>query len=300
MKKTLLPTFLAVAGIAFVGQFARAADYNPNDIILGFDATSGTGSDQNFLFNLGPAAPPTYSPTAGPAGVASSGYRDYSGASPLFVANINTPLTNIFGASWFSNANLFVGIAGVQNNDPFGSAVSGDPSRTLYLSNAETTFGTKATALSVISNSAMTADAGNIAAMGGIFALDTPYTGTNNDGAQVADSSANSWTSYQTYSPDGSTNTGSFGLTTGIQGHFGNGTVALDLQRILPTTTDANPSGDVRLGDYYGTFEVFSNGDVYYVPDIAAVPEPSPLALAVLGGIALVGLQIFRRRFRLS
>jgi len=124
MKSLTRHLLIATAGFTLAGATAVQADpfgAAPGDLILGVQATGGTGSTTNVLVNLGPA----------------HALRD--DPSPGALADIDDELTAAFGAAWSSRDDLFFGVFANRNNSPafgLGSAPpeNGDPSRTIYAS----------------------------------------------------------------------------------------------------------------------------------------------------------------------
>ena len=257
------------------GSSAMAAfTFTDGDLILGFQATSGMGSDKNVFFNLGSA----------------TGFRDNAGQGPL--GNIGGTLASVYGSNWYDRSDLFFGVVGNLNQNPtsgIGSRapVDGDPSRTFYLSAATTIPG--ATLLipgGTYSSSALGTAGNSVSSMEGIFPNLTELA----SGAAVLDQVAqpvewaNSWTNYNP-TPGAAFNT----FTGGIQQSFGKASdmTYADIQRVLATNTGADPTGIVGGGTYEGTISISNTGT------ISAIPEPSSSLLLLAAGAAF---SVRRRR----
>ncbi len=260
--------------MACATQAASAAfTYTNGDLILGFQATAGTGSTENVFFNLGSATP----------------YRDGSNPGGV-IGNINTTLSAVYGGGWYDRTDLYFGVIGnlsAKPNSGIGSAgaVSGDPSRTFYLSRAADTAGSASLIGAGTYASATLGTAGTT--LGGMETM-LPTLNTESDNAAILTQAtqptewANGWT---VRNP---TSGAAFGVFTGgIQQNFGKAgsSTFVDLQRVLSTNTGASPTGTVGGGTYETTFAIGSNGS------ISAIPEPSTTLLGALGVLAL-----FRRR----
>ena len=271
MKFSPKRLILAAAAMAYATQAASAAfTFTNGDLILGFQATAGTGSTQNVFYNLG-------SPIA---------YRDGTNPSGN-IGNINTTLTSVFGSNWYTRTDLYFGVIGNLNgnaNSGLGSkaAVDGDPSRTFYLSAAAATPGSASLYAANTFTSTQLGSAGTT--LGGMEANLPGFT-TEVDGAAILSQSTqpvewnNSWT-VRNPTPGAA-----FGVFTGgIQQNFGKAgtTTYVDLQRVLSTTTGASPTGVIGGGTYETTFSIGSDGS------IAAIPEPSTTLLSALGVLALL------------
>ena len=150
MKSLLRNLLLPVAGLALAATAATAAPWPPapGDLILGVQATGGTGSTTNVFFNLGPAHVLRDNPN--PAGT---------------LVNLDTELTAAFGAGWSARSDLYFGVFANRNNklptgiDP-GPTENGDPSATVYASKGTAVAGT-ATPWSGYSQSALASAANN-------------------------------------------------------------------------------------------------------------------------------------------
>ena len=271
MKFSPKRLIIAAAAMAFAIQSASAAfTFNNGDLIMGFQATGGTGSTKNVFFNLG-------SPIA---------YRDGTNPSGT-IGNISTTLTAVYGATWYNRSDLFFGVIGNLNQQPtsgIGSrtAVAGDPSRTFYVSSATATPGSGASYPANTYSSSSLGTAGNN--LSGLEANLPGFT-TEADSAAILDQTTqptqwnNGWTFWN---PTPGASFGTF--TGGIQQNFGQATPStyLDLQRVLATNTGANPVGLEGGGTYETTFAISNTGA------ITAVPEPSAALLCGLGALALL------------
>jgi hypothetical protein len=274
LKMKLIPKrlLLAAAAMACATQAASAAfTYTNGELILGFQASGGTGASENVFFNLGSAIP----------------YRD--GTNPGgAIGNISSTLSTVYGAGWYSRTDLYFGVIGNLNGSPntgpgSAGAVSGDPSRTFYLSSAAATPQSGLLVSGYAGASLGTAGT----TLGGMETM-LPTLNTTVDGAAILNQTtqpvewANGWTARN---PVGGAAFGVF--TGGIQQSFGQGGSAtyVDLQRVLSTNTGASPTGVVGGGTYETTFAIGSDGS------ISAIPEPSTTLLGALGVLAL-----FRRR----
>lgn len=267
--KSLL-TMLAVAGMTLFASRASATTYVAGDLLLGFRASGGQGSSENLIVNLGQA---------------DTVYRD-AVANLTNIVDIGTLLTSTYGAGWDTRSDLFWGIVGVRTASSVGSAVDGDPVRTNYLSAAQTGVnpGTQSsTAWDIAGSTSRAAVANAIVGLAGNYdAFSTAVTNT----AILPSGTGSTWTSNN----DGSS---SFTLAGTVEGNFGAGAsgTALDLYRILNTTSGASPTGTVGLGSYEGTFTISNSGVVGFA--VTAVPEPSR---ALLAGLGLAGIAFRRRR----
>lgn len=132
MKSLIRNFMLMTLGLSLGATAATGAPWPPakGDLLLGVQATGGTGATTNVFFNLGPATALRDNPN--PAGT---------------IVNLDVELTAAFGAGWAARTDLYFGVIGVlSKNPPFGlgsaAPVNGDPARTMYVSRGTTNAGT--------------------------------------------------------------------------------------------------------------------------------------------------------------
>ncbi len=265
MKPFLHKALLVGAGTALAAFPANAAFvFSNGDLILGFQATSGQGEFQNVFLNLG-------DPTA---------YRDGTNP-PAAIGNIGGVLSSVYGANWYDRSDLRFGVIGNYSHivPGFGAPgpVNGDPTATLYVSQPTVSIGAGAL-LSVGSSTALGNAGGRVTGLENILYT---YVGNPDDavvlGNTIPASWLNGWTGNNPASPEPS-----FGVFSNIEQTFGqSGDVTyVDLQRILATSTGADPSGTPLTGEYIITFGIDRNGN------ISAVPEPSTTLLVAAAALA--------------
>jgi len=241
--------------------------FNNGDLLLGVQATGGTGSNKNVFFNLG----------------SGTGFRDDANQGVL--GNIATDLVAAFGANWYERTDLHFGVIGNLSSAPTtglgaASPVNGDPSRTFYASRPTLEIGDSVAWTGF--NSSMLGTAGG--ALNGQETMVRTLTASGTGAATLDQNTSptewnNGWTAWN---PTPGTAYSIFG--GGIQNSFGQGgdAVLVDVQRILATTTGADPSGTPFVGSYETTIGIGSDGTIF------AVPEPSSAVLAGLAGLAFV------------
>jgi hypothetical protein len=269
----ILPTFL-------IGTSTAAFIFNDGDLILGFQASGGTGSGKNVFFNLGSAVT----------------LRD--GTSMGIKGNINSTLASAYGADWYTRTDVYFGVIA---NGSAGSAtdteypdyadpVFGDPNSTFYVSTPSTAAGTGTLySTQTYGNSDLTNAGNTLVNTESLLPTLTDLA----DGAAILDQSTDSqgwdlgWSKYNPF-VQGLQGAAFDSFSGGIQQNFGKGGNATfaDIQRVLATNTGANPTGVVGGGTYEGTLAVSSNGTV------TLIPEPSSAMIAVVS----IGSFILRRR----
>jgi hypothetical protein len=246
----------AVPLILVLPASAQTLTVAPGDLLMGFyEVTAeGTGVGSNtYVLNLG----------------AGSTWRENTTAT-VTVGNIKADLDDAFGTGWQENPLLRVGIVGVVGiTDP---VTVGDPSRTVYYSQAAAAFAAGATNPLVLSASQMGSASTQIKTFS--TATNGSATAINPAGTKIASSANNN---YASFLPPVATT--SFGISPSPNTSFGTGTIgsagsyqveaSLDVYRLLFTTSGADltaglSSGNAvaRNGQYIGTFTVDAAGNV--------------------------------------
>ena len=230
-NKTIGATF-----ITLTGTWPPA----PGDLVLGFQAEGGTGSNVNLFANLGPA----------------TDVRDSS--SPGTIAILNAELEATYGANWFTRTDLYFGVIGNFSNAPLtgpsaGGVTNGDPTRTLYVSRSTVSDGASLPFTINASGlgTAATIIQGQYNMMGGL-------TANGNEAATVSSAEpaqfANGWSAHNPFIAAGVQGAGYTVFAGGIQNTFGQGGPAkVDIQRILPNS---------GVGSYVATLTIDSGGNV--------------------------------------
>jgi hypothetical protein len=221
--------------------------FTNGDLIIGFQATGGQGTNTNVFFNLGPAI----------------NHRDNGNLGVL--GNIATTLSAAYGSNWYSRTDLYFGAFGnlnfAQNSGIGGQGpVNGDPSATIYVSQAAAAPGQSLLWTGYTSTALRSA--GNT--FSGMEQMVVSLTANADNSANVDQTTQplewnNGWT---VYNP---TPGGAFGIFNGgIQQNFGKGGSAthVDVQRILAYTTGAAPTGTVGTGSYETTISIGSDGSI--------------------------------------
>lgn len=285
-KKKLAAIALAttVSAIAATPALAFDATFDAGDLILGVQSSASTASVLEV--NLG--APLQFK----------------AAVSDMFLGNIGTELSGLYGSTWYDDSNLFFGVSGARSNLAIaGSAdANGDFNSTAYASRLRAGDGTlrsaNSTAWNVAAASVSTAASGMIQ-QGNTFngvaptgvAVKTIPTSNPNDWSDLNPVSGTSQgTAYSTFvggiqyefNP-GAFDSGTFAGLTNVEG-------VIDLYRIARFSNGGATPG---LGSYIGSFAITQTGDVHFI-SITAVPEASSALL--VGLVPLAGLFIRRRQ----
>ncbi len=289
MKLTnYIPAAVAAMGIWIGAGTVQAQNtaHNTGDLILAFQNVGGaTGSDSVVLVSLGNAA---------------NLYRGQT-ASTLNIANVGTLLTNTFGANWWDSGTVSMSALSAWNSSGLNtSLLDGDPTRTVYVSQARTEAGVFGEAASVgwsgISGSNLSTAAtrmlqvaGNLEGGGEGFAL-AISTSTSHYDDNNPFVGSNQGTAYTVF-PGGTQyifNLGNFGEFGGVLAEG-----VLDLYRFQARNDLVGQYGygeSNGVGAYQGSLAIDQNGNISYL----AVPEPGSMILLGAAGLALVA----RRRFK--
>lgn len=233
---------LALVSMPFVAR-ADTFEFSDEDLLLGVQAVSNTGSTQNLFIRLGNTVAIKNSPNQG------------------VIANIAADLSATYGADWFQREDLYFGVFGNRSNlspttDP-GTAGQ-EPGRTVYLSSATTVAGASAPR-TAMGSSAMGTGTTKYSGLRVVLTQADPsnpddeFTATAS-GATILDQASQpvSWNnSWSRWNP---TPGAAFDVFTGgVQNNFGKGAeVLVDVQRLVPSTA----------GTYVTTVGIAANGAI--------------------------------------
>jgi hypothetical protein len=286
----VLGTLAVTSGTAL----AQNPNHTPGDLVLFFQNPGGAiGSDQQIYASLGNTAT-----------VFRQAYTDQT--NHIDIINIGTLMTNTFGADWASETTLYGGLGGV-----WGTASSlntslqnGDPNRTIYTSQARSATGTvgsqESAGYTIGGDSAMTFIANSITTQNGLFENSTmlQFDAIAIEAAQLTANvpgqnpvGGNSWNN--NIPAPGVQQGGSAG-NFGTFGPVANVEFMWDIYRIQAKDNISGQYGEddgIRTSLYLGTATLDSSGNVSFV----TIPEPSTVALAGIGAVAL-GMFIRRRK----
>jgi len=263
MKRNRISWLAAGASflLAAFSPQAQAAQviYNTGDLLLAFRASAGQGQNESLLVNIGPSGTFT-----------GAGANDVINLS---LGNLGTDLVNQFGANWHERTDLSWSVFGANN-----PAVT---TAELFASRAQLTFGTNATAWPGISNNAnrVTTRSAIVSVANAFDLLDA----TTNSTVAALQTNSSDVSSYSRQVTFGSFDFGTVSQWTNIEGNFGAGSEALNLFRVLSSTTNL------------GKFTISEAGQVTFngtAVDITAVPEPSKALFGMMG----TGALFLRRR----
>ncbi|MDB6117239.1 MAG: hypothetical protein JWO08_1020, partial [Verrucomicrobiaceae bacterium] len=242
LKSTAL---LALASFTLLTTAARAA--HEGDLFLGVRATSGVGSNKDYLVNIGPA----------------SQFETGSSVTTLNLGDIGADLSFLFGSvattPWYNRAEVQWGIAGATGFNDLGSI----PGKTLYATSVSSTPWERKSGT----------------AQGGTTTLISSMTTAFDDGSTIGlvaptaksqdSTSINSWVSYTSDGPNSGNAHIAFGaFNPSIEAAFGNGAASsvLNLYQIRPAT-GGSPAG--TPGDLLGRLFLNNSGQLTFVPAAA-------------------------------
>lgn len=279
MKTTQRITMiLAVAGLIFAAQHARAQNAVTGDLLMGFNQT---GSPNDYVIDLGPA----------------SQFLNKSAGTTFTVSNLQGLATDLstvaFNSSWASNSqtNLvqwgIVGYTATAGPDTF-AGVADD---SLFVTVGESTPGTLAS--TVPQEKSSTNQNGVITASNGLANLVNNINNTDSQSTNVTNTTAVEQSSGESHSwalgnPQTNAFTSGLNIEQPDSGSFRGPTNSeLDLYLLQPG------SGN---GTYEGSFTLDGSGDVTF--SVLAVPEPSTYAMLFMGAGIFVFLTHRRSRLR--
>lgn len=267
MKSTIKKTMLGFAGLVLFSSPAMAAwTFSDADLVIGFQALGGQGSNTDLFFNIGNSY--TFNVDHTPYGV---------------VGNINDDLTATYGSNWSTRSDLYFGvIANRSNLTPLadsGTPGVSDPGRTVYVSAPTVNIGGAALRPSLNGGNLGTTGTNYSGLKGVLFGLTETANGdgvaslSSDVPAQVSAFTNNGWGKWNP------TPGSAFGtLNGGIQQSFGKAGTdnIVDIQRMVANTTS----------QYVGSVIISDSGV------ISVIPEPSSSLLAAAAG----AFALLRRR----
>jgi hypothetical protein len=262
----LKSALLALIGLALVAPSAGASTITVTngDLLLGVEATSGTGSAYDYEVDLGQFTTFT--------AVAPGGSLDLSSLV------LNSDITGTGGSGGFgSNTNDIFSVVGSTGDGTgtgqvIGTALSG------------TTFYTSTTLYTAQTSSSTSQTRADINSVGAL--LNGSTATTTNGKATFINISANA----QSYTTEENTSSSQFfSLPLTGTALVNGGTLSLYENNANAALGHTNDAGTLTL---LGTFS-FANGNDFKFT--AAVPEPSTDALMALGGLLLLAVLVKRR-----
>lgn len=288
-----------VAGTALSAMTSAQAQNNsthsPASLILTFQNPGGTvGSDQTITVAINDAI----------------FFRDAAlgSFSSINVAGLGAALSNTFGSTWYEQSTLWMGVAGYRGTgggaDPHlsSSLTAGDPQATLYFSRQREIGGSVGGANSVQPNVNTGAANGT---RGAIQQVKTTLEDFGTTAILVRPTSTSFVDENLPFTSPGVQSAAYADIGGGVQGNFGADSfgsfgsagqieLGLDLYRIQFRNDLTGQSGlgeATNSGKFLGTIAINQSGDLSY---LAAIPEPSTIALLVIAGVA--GFFAIRRR----
>ena len=265
MKLSHSFTALAACASLALSAGAQTVTANGGDLLLGFRASSGTGSSSNLEVDLGAFSDYTSGGT-------------FNDGSLHLIGNLSAnDLSSTYGASWNTRSDVTWGIAGATGNSLAGYNV--------YASKLASTLGTQSDPYDAMTKNALNTVAAPI--NGAVSGLNgATATGNSASSAVLATTDPISWSAFQDPSATSVSfnafDTALFENSTNIT----SGYVVSDLYKLSANSVT-----------YVGSFGLASDGKLYYSSSAAsfsAVPEPSTYA-AILG-VAVLGFVAVRRR----
>ena len=268
---------LLLAGLAATVNTARAQ--NPGDLILGFQASAGTGAATNVEIDLG----------------AASNY-EVAGAGTYNIANLISDLTSTYG-SWTSDSNLSFAIVG--SNTYTGTDASG-PKRSMWLSGVVgSPYTTSGSTTYASANSAIGGIYGTGTGAFGDTANTTNLSDINNTTATIGSNSVtllaltSAVANQESFTGAGSSLLWDIPNATSsafVGANVGSGSANAELFYYKATLASGVNTPDVNSVTGNSYFTLASNGELSFT----VVPEPSTYAALI--GVAALGYSLLRRR----
>ena len=264
-----LLTALSAAQLTSIAQTTWSA----GDLIVGFRSTDAAETS-SYEINVG------------------SVFAIRNGGS--FSVNINTQLTNLFGADWFTAGNVFYGaVASAYSvNTTDTAAPNGDPGRTTYYTQATSSIGFSGdTADTLSTGNRSTINTQVLSVINGTGGF-VGQTNLGSNSASLLNTNTNSWAGKTATTTD----FGVFGSSNAVDSPINGTTTYVDLYRMLDVTTNAVTPANAQIantvgtGQFVATLQITADGTL----STSAIPEPS--SYAALAGLAALGLVATRRR----
>jgi hypothetical protein len=271
---------LFLAGLTGAAYAQAAAN---SDLIVGFNAVAGTGASTNVMIDVGSVSS-YFTATAG----------------TYAIGNLNTSLTNTYGAGWNTRSDLWFGVAGATTGA--GPGPNGQLTNTVWVSSAGTGltnapswkqrsagfYITPNTNISAVYNGFDTLTSGATSLSD--ITSQTSAFGATLKGVSIGTGAGSAWSAAGGGASLGTAS--AFALSsfanTGVQFEtLANGVNVLDLYQSQPGTGNGVDLGYFKLG-----------GDGSLTFNVTPIPEPSTYA-AILG-LASLGFVMIRRRQKAS
>lgn len=291
LKSLALALVAGTALTAITPAQAQNTAHGPASLILTFQNPGGlVGSDQTITVAINDAI----------------FFRDAAlgSFSNISVAGLGTSLSNTFGANWYNESTLWMGVAGVRGTSPItlNNLFQEDPQQTHYFSRQRDGVGSVGVANSaqpVINLGAQTG------ITGGISQVKNTLEQVGTTAILVRPTSTSFVDENLPFTAPGVQNAAYTQIGGGVQGNFGDGSfgsfgdagtieLGLDLYRVQYRNNIAGQSGfgePTNFGKFLGTVTIDQSGNLGY---LAAIPEPSTYALLVILGVS--AFLIARRR----
>lgn len=299
MKIISKSALLGLVGTALIATQANGAVTTSNgDLAVAFYQVVGSVvSDNTYIYNLGQAS--NYREST------SSGLVSSIGGNAS--ANISADLVTAFGSGWANDGTVRWMVIG--NVSSTAGTINGDTARTNYLSRAASTVA--ATGPNTVFGATISSTNRGILStnLSSVFAqVNNDASGANANGAIIAKADPATIDEFlpptvatyfglsATYNPYQTLASGTITNNHSSAGTLGTIEGALDLYRVLHSTSGADLTtggsvGDATIGNgqYIGSLLLTSTGDLAF----ATIPEPSSALLGVAGAL---GLCLRRRR----
>ena len=279
-KLTVVALAILAGAMAVPCAQAQNTSFELGNLFLGFRATGGVGSSAYVSANIGDSA---------------LTFRDAT-TNLINITNIGSQLTAQFGSTWYDRTDIFTGAGASFQNDEFGDPTvrNGDDFNTLYVTKRRTTLGTAGTAGSnapstigdpltgagqqQASNLLVAAGLAFEAQSGAVVTIANSFSPSDFDDSNTTLTDA-SWGGVFAGGTSAAFGAGTVGTFGGI-----NAEAILDLYRIDPSN---------GVSSFEGSIVIDNLGNVSFIVEPAAIPEPATLAFGMLVGA--VGLMRRRR-----